>query len=206
MNLTIPIILIIISVGAFFTWIDPQYKEIQELNKTKKEYQQKEAQAEEIRQARNKLNRQYASIEPADLTRLEKLLPNHMDNVELIVDIDRIAKKDNVRIGDISLVKNQNKKNKKNVIVAEDEKDYESVNLSFSFITSYQNFKYFLVNLRKSLRMVDIVSVDFSKDESNKNLIKTQSIDDGSTNQDVVNVSGDNYKFNIVLRTYWLKK
>lgn len=206
MNLTIPIILIVISVGTFFTWIDPQYKEIQELNKTKKEYQKKEAQAEEIRQARNKLNRQYAAIGPASLTRLEKLLPNHMDNVELIVDIDRIAKKDNVRIGDISLVQNQKKKGKKNVIVVEESSDYESVNLSFSFITTYQNFKYFLGNLRKSLRLVDIVSVDFTKNEDKNDLVKTQQVSGDLVNSDSMVVVNDNYKFNIVLRTYWLKK
>ncbi len=189
MNFFIPLILIIISVGAFFTFIDPEYKSAQVLNSEKKEFLKKEAQGEEIQKRKRELAKEYAdNVSAEDILRLEKLLPNHMDNVELIVDIDRIAKEDSIRIGDISLVRNikSNKKKTTEIEVVEN-RNYESVNLSFSFVTKYDNFKRFMENLRKSLRLLDVTSIEFTKQE----------LKDGQ--------STDNFRFNVVVRTYWLK-
>ncbi|PID83638.1 hypothetical protein CSB11_00295 [Candidatus Campbellbacteria bacterium] len=197
MNLTIPIILILASIGLFFTWIDPQYKEVQDLMAEKKAYEKKEQDLATIRNARKKLSDKYNQISVEKRKRLERLLPNHMDNVELIVDIDKIAKKDNIRIKDISLVKNfeTKKAGKAGAVEVESKKGYKSVNLSFSFNTTYEKFKNFVEKLRKSLRLVDIVSI---KIVSAKN--------DRGSNAYSDSFTGDNYKFSLVVRAYWLKK
>lgn len=187
MNLFIPVILIGISIGAFFTFIDPEYKKVQVLNASKQEFVEQEQQSEKIQKKKAVLTKEFSeNIASEDIARLEKLLPNHMDNVELIVDIDRIAKEEAIRIGDISLVKNgdSRKKEKSTSIDIVENKEYESVNLSFSFVTKYDNFKRFIENLRKSLRLLDIVSVNFSRQ--------------GDREGKVV----DNFTFDIVVRTY----
>ncbi len=191
MNLFIPFILIIISIGTFFTFIDPQYQEIKILLENKNQFIDLRKQGNEIDKKRTSLRIKFSeNVSAKDLSRLEKLLPNHMDNVELIVDIDRIAKEQAIRITDIQLIRNVvNKNNNNNVEVIDiDSKKYNSVNLSFSFVTKYGNFKYFMDNLRKSLRLIDVVSVSFSKEVGDKF------------------AAVDNFKFNVEVRAYWLKR
>lgn len=198
MNLTIPVILILVSIGIFFTFIDPKYESIQGKISEKNKYIIKEQNLETIRKARNDLTKQYNKILPDDILNLEKLLPNHMDNVELIVDMDRIAKKDNIRISEISIANNNGGGNSgdDSKIKVDGEENYNSVDLSFSFITSYSKFKMLLSKIRRSLRLVDIVSVQF-ENAANKNR---------QSNSEITSLSGDNYKFSVVIRAYWLKK
>lgn len=198
MNLTIPVILILVSIGIFFTFIDPKYESIQGKISEKNKYIIKEQNLETIRKARNDLTKQYNKILPDDILNLEKLLPNHMDNVELIVDMDRIAKKDNIRISEISIANNNGGGNSgdDSKIKVDGEENYNSVDLSFSFITSYSKFKMLLSKIRRSLRLVDIVSVQFDN-AANKNR---------QSSSEITSLSGDNYKFSVVIRAYWLKK
>ena len=164
MNLFIPIILIIIALGTFFTFIDPNYQNIKNLKEVKSSYTDMEKKVSEIRKSRNRLAETVAALESAgNLERLNKLLPNHINNIELIVDIDRIAKNDSIRISDITLQESsKNNKNNENsgIIEVSSGKEYQSSELSFSFVTRYDNFKNFIDNLRKSLRLLDVVSLD----------------------------------------------
>ncbi len=190
MNLFIPITLIVISIGVFFTFIDPNYQEIKKLQEVKRDYESKISKSEEIRFKRNKLAKIYAELEKnGDLDRLNKFLPDHINNIELIVDLDRIAKKNNIRIADISLSKDFMKSNQKGnggVIAVSGTKDYDSTDLSFSFVSSYANFKNFINDLRKSLRLLDVTSVSFNQELNS----------DGKT--------VDNFKFAVTVRAYWL--
>ena len=55
MNLFIPIILIIISIGTFFTFIDPNYRDIQKEQDKKESYDKTINNAAQIRKERNNL-------------------------------------------------------------------------------------------------------------------------------------------------------
>ena len=129
MNLFIPIILIIISIGVFFTYIDIEYQDILELKKTKKDFVDQELKTNKIIKERRELIGKYEKIEPKGERALQKLLPNHVDNVELIVDIQRIIKENGIgiQISDISLTEvNGTKKTKNGQIEFEDK-------ISFSY-------------------------------------------------------------------------
>jgi Tfp pilus assembly protein PilO len=187
MNLFIPIILIIISIGVFFTYIDTEYQDILELKKTKKNFVDQELKTNKIIKERRELIERYEKIDPESEKGLQKLLPNHVDNVELIVDIQRIIKENGIgiQISDISLTKvNSAKKTKNGQIEFEDEKKYNSIDVSFSFTTKYDIFKRFMSNIKESLRVLDVVSINF------KPQIKK------------LGESSDNFKFDIKLRTY----
>ncbi len=192
MNLVFPIILIAISVGTFLTYIDPHYQGIKELQKTKVAFQEKFDKADEINEKKQKLNDQYTAISSSDLTKINKFIPDHVNNIELIVDIDRIAKKNNIRnMSDITLIRDASKSVKKGVDVGKikikEDTNYSSVVLSFSFVSNYQNFQKFLDDLHKSLRLVDIVDLSLRLQENQG---------EEST--------GDNYMFTLSIRTYWI--
>jgi len=192
MNLVFPIILIAISVGTFLTFIDPTYQEIKDLRHTQAVFQKKFDNTDKIDKKKKELENQYISITDLDKARIKKFLPDHINNIELIVDIDRIAKLNNIRnMSDITLVRDTAVDKSKGVDVGKIEikenNIYGSVVLSFSFISNYQNFQKFLDDLHRSLRLVDIVDISIQPQE----------------NQDE-NSTGDNYVFQLSIRTYWL--
>ena len=193
MNLFISILLIIISVGIFFTYIDGEYQEILEKKKIKQGYVDQEFKTNQIIKERRELITQYEKIDPEVITKgLNKLLPDYVDNVELVVDIERIIKGEGIpiRIDDISLttVDNTNNKDQEGKIEFEENKNYNNIIVGFSFVTKYEIFKRFMVTIKESLRVFDVVSVNFSPQS------------------DSAGKAGDNFKFDIQLRTYWLKK
>lgn len=177
-------------------YIDPTYKGtadekgIQQLLQVKKNFDTKKANAAKINELKKELNQQYNLITINDLKRIKKLLPDHMDNVKLIVDIQRIGydSRNNIRIGDISLSKNEDKGGKKGEIKVVGKKGYDSVILNFSFTSNYAAFKRFMEDLRKSLRIVDVMGVNITS----------------ASDETKGGLGVDNYKFNIALKTYWL--
>ncbi len=187
MNFIFPIILIIISGGLFYIQIDPTYKQIKEDSQQAEEYNSIISKTTEIRKIREEQRSKLNSITSSDRTKLEKILPDHIDNIQLILDIQQIAYKYSMpSISDVSIVENNNSENGKG-IVAEGDELYDSVGFSFSVISNYSAFKNFIKDLDKSLRIMDIQSISFSK----LNLGQGESL--------------DVYKFNVEVRTYWSK-
>ena len=88
-----PIILIVISIGAFFGYIDPNYRgenlgggsrSIKSLQAEDAEYQTALNNTSEIRKKREGLVQKRGEINPSDLTKLENLLPDNIDNIKSI--------------------------------------------------------------------------------------------------------------------------
>src|SRR3989338_7429840 len=92
-------ILILASFGLFFGYVSPTYgrltgsavlkeKSIEELRKDQDDYKDALSKAHEIEKARSGLLEIYNSIPEKDLEKLLKLLPDHIDSVRLIIDIN----------------------------------------------------------------------------------------------------------------------
>ena len=121
-------------------------------------------------------------IDPIDIANLKQLLPNNIDNVRLIIDINNIAQKRGLIVRNPSIISDAStNQSQSEVAVRNLTPDKSSVVISFSVSASYEILKMFLGDLDRSLRIVDIDSVAFSSND--KNL----------------------YDYKISLRTYWLK-
>lgn len=177
-RLAIPIILIIVALGLFFGYIDPTYIQIKELRVEEKTYDEALNQSRELQEIRDALLSRYNTFSQQDLNRLEKLLPDHVDNVRLILDIDSIASNYNMRTRNVTV--SEVSSEDKNIIGA-NQNAVDSVVLSFSVAATYENFIRFIKDLESSLRIVDFVGLSFSSTE------------------------GDAFNFNMSIRTYWLK-
>lgn len=187
MNLITPIILIIISLATFFGYVDPNYRgenlsegnrSVLNLQTEEAEYQEALNNTSEIRKKREALVARRGEISLDDLTRLEKLLPDNVDNIKLVVDIKNIAENHALTLKNIKLdtaVKSDSDK------LGQDNKKYGTVGLSFSVISSYDNFLIFLRDLEKSQRLVDITELAVTGNDTGI------------------------YDFTIGLKTYWLK-
>jgi Tfp pilus assembly protein PilO len=190
MNFIFPIILIIASFGVFFGYVDPNYKGqgstdtsnysafgIVSLRAELTKYQEIANNSSKIVGRRDVLTKKKNAITNEDRSKLDKLLPNNIDNIRLIIEISDIAAKrnllpKNISVGDV-------KKNTDSI--GPDGSIYGTISMSFSVNSSYTNFLNFLSDIETNLRLVDITNITFN------------STDTGF------------YDFSVTFNTYWLK-
>jgi Tfp pilus assembly protein PilO len=181
-----PFILILVSIGIFFFFIDPQYKEIKELNIEKKNNQSTLADADRLDRRMREIQSQFNSFSENEKELLRKILPDQVDNVRLIDEIDKIASKEGVVIKDIGVVNTGNEtlsstsgNRNQNIINTSTNSRYGTITLSFNLTAPYPVFKNLMNELEESLRLVDIKKFSVKSTES------------------------DFYDFSVTLNTYW---
>jgi len=157
-----PSILLAITALLFWAYIDPQYQTVKTLRAESQSYEAALASFREIQSVRDELTSRYNTFSPDDVTRLERLLPDTVDNVRLVLDINNIAGRyglviKNVRLS--SLAKDPNKLGPEN-------QEYGTLVLQFSVTASYSNFVAFTKDLEDSLRVVDVSGISFKTGES----------------------------------------
>lgn len=175
-NLITPIILIVIAGVIFFTWIDPQYAQVKDIQSEASEYDQAISQVRELRQVEQDILARRTEFSEANIDRLEKLLPDNVDNVRLLLDLDAIASKYGMTLRNVSISDPQAANESPEGV----DQDLQSVSVSFAVSASYQNFLLFLEDLERSLRLVDVESVSFQASDV------------------------DLYEYAVSLRTYWI--
>jgi len=165
-NLT-SIVLILIAVGLFYTFTSPQYEEVKVLGLEANEYQNVLRNASAISNTMSSLFERYEQFPREEIDRLEKALPDNVDAVRLALDLDGMASNYGIAIKNIKV----------EVSATEEEgviypasiyggDAYGEVNVSFSFVSNYQNFRRFLADMESSLRIIDVRSVSFQPTES----------------------------------------
>lgn len=177
MNNIVSLILVIASLGLFFGYIDPTYSNIKELLVEKNDYNRALDNSKELQAARDKLLEKFNAMSKKDRDMLSKLLPDNIDNVRLIIDVDEMAKKYGMRIRNFKAdaVSQQD-------TIGRDSTPYGVLTFSFSTTASYNVFIAFLKDLERSLRLMDITLVSFNSSDTSQL-----------------------YDFGVTLKTYWLK-
>ncbi len=183
MRLILPIVFIVTAIALFWVVINPSYVELVALKAQEKQFEDTISQLRELQSIQDELLLKYNSIRSSDLARLEKLLPDNIDNVRLILDLDSIASARGVEIGSVALKDLGGQGGGSGANTTQDDgsgSKYESVMLSFTTKTSYETFLSFLADIEQSLRLIDVTSLS------------------------VVPVE-DEFSFRVSLQTYWLK-
>src|SRR3989344_2581322 len=91
MRFLMPLILIAISVSLFLMFSNPLYKEISALRMQVESYDKALANSKALESERDKLTAKFNSINREDLNKIQKLLPENIDNIRLILEIEQIA-------------------------------------------------------------------------------------------------------------------
>jgi Tfp pilus assembly protein PilO len=178
-----PLLLIIVAIGIFFFYIDPQYKELKELRQVQIDNEELLTKAAQLRAGRESLNTRYKAISPAEKEQLEKVLPETVDNVRLILAIDTIAQNYGIVLRGITITGGtESADTKSKQIVDKTSNKNGVITLGFSFTASYDTFKKFLIDLEDSLRIVDVTDFTVTANEQS-------------------NV----YDYSLKLNTYWLR-
>ncbi len=178
MKIISPFLILGLAATVFFYFTAPALDQIDVLKIQKAELAVALAHVNKLKERQDELAAIYNVIDPADEKNLEEFLPNNIDNVRLIIDINDIAKKYGLTIRSPNIVKTETEEGKTPPPPAGAE---NSAAISFSVSSSYEILKLFLADLAKSLRMVDLESLTFTANDRNL------------------------YDYQISLRTYWLK-
>ena len=173
----------------------PTYQDIQTLQATSSQYNDALSNSKKLQETRDALASTYSAINPDDLARLSKMLPDNADNIRLIIDIQRMAQAYGMSLSTIKFDANQTAQGAAGGTtvaatqsdLALSQKNYGVFNLEFTTSATYDNFLKFTKDLESSLRLTDIQSIDFSSDSA------------AST------ANPSSYTYTVKLNTYWLK-
>jgi Tfp pilus assembly protein PilO len=172
---------LILSIAVIYSFVLPSYGEISFLMEENKKYDNS---IESIRQIENRtteLLTQVKNIDPEVKNKVETVLPNSLDFVRLVSQIDNVASNYALRINDISVVeKNANPDSSGEFSGGFEVLNYNSAVISFTFVSNYNNFINFTNELEKSLRILDIRNLQIDP------------------------ASGNTYEFRVSYETYWL--
>ena len=180
MNRTTALILILLSVGIFYSFISPQYAGAKATADQAAQYRSVLADVSRIKEARDNLMNSYQAIPQTEKDRLMKVLPDGIDAVGLARDLDTIASRYGISITSVQ-VEDKAAANPGNIVLPDYALPYDTATISFSFVSDYPHFTQFLADLEKSLRIMDVKSASFSVGENGL------------------------YEHKLTVETYWLK-
>jgi len=180
MRLFIPTLLIAAAIVLFVVYTDPKYQSTKALAAQNASYDEALTNANALHKLRDDLLSKRNAFADTDVTRLEHILPDNVDNIRLIIDINNIALKNglsltNVSLGDI--LKSSGNASQ----AAPASGPVGSVKVGFSVSASYVSFLSFLNDLEHSLRLIDVDKIDYHPDPN-----------------------GGTGVYQVEVRTYWL--
>lgn len=182
------LILIAASIGIFTVFIHPRFATISALRTQLAEYQTELKTAQELQSQREQLIATYNSIQKVDLDNIRTLLPDSVDNIRLIIQLDALAQKNGLStVRSVSYDAGSTVKSTTAAPNPEDAHPYGTFKISFETTGQYKNFLAFIADVEANLRLVDITGVTFQPTTDKNGVVTSMT-----------------YKVNIT--TYWLKQ
>lgn len=197
MRLILATVGLLLAGGIFFLYTKPAYDGTQAVQAQVAQYNAALDKATELQQLKQTLLSRYNAFNPVDLDRLQKMLPDHVDNISLILDLDNLAGRYGMALVNVDVSSPQSVASAATPLgaIGASSKKYDSVTLKFSTRGTYTDFLLFLTDLESSLRVVDLSSLSISS-----------TLAPASGQQAQIQASSEPvYNYNVALRTYWLK-
>ncbi len=192
----LPTILIGLAIAGFVLVTNPLYQNISMEREQVASYNEALNNSKALEAERDKLTQKYNSFDPDNLSKLQKLLPDNVDNIRLILEIEKVASPYGMTLKDVKYDTTLKENTSLQTITGAAQKtgkisnkDYDVWNLEFSTQGNFSNFLNLVRDLENNLRIVDISSIQFS---SNTGVGLNPSL-------------AESYKYNFTIKTYWLK-
>ncbi len=145
----------------------PTYSSITTVRQSITQYDDAISRAQNMSEKRDSLVSQRQSFSESDVDRLNTFLPDSIDSIKLIIEINNLASRytqnvKNIRVSDNS---SSSSKNTAPVSTASDTSglSYRPVSVSFIVSLPYDQFLKFVDDLEHNLRLMDITSLTFSQ-------------------------------------------
>ncbi len=193
----IPTLLLALSIGSYFLYTKPFFEEAKTVNAEVVKLSDAQGKLVEALKKRDNLSTSFNSLDTNLVARLAKLMPDNLDNIKLIIDIDRTAKQYGMILNAVKFDVDQQAKTgtttasttvttkssvTDNKSALESKKDYNSFNLTMTFTGTFSNFTKLMGDIEKNLRIIDVSTVTFDSQDGK-----------------------DIYKYEVKAKIYWLK-
>lgn len=191
MQLVIAMIGLMLSGAVFFFYTKPTYDEVKVVQSQIAQYDSVLEKSTELQRLKQGLLSRYNAFNPTDLDRLRKLLPDHVDNVRLILDLDNLAARHGIALQNVDVTSSAGLTQDNQAVAIEigsEDQKFDSLTFSFGTTASYKTFILFLNDLEMSLRIVDLVSLTMDP-----------------VTGELGALGEPKYSYKVTLRTYWLK-
>ena len=177
-----PSILVIAAIGLFVMYTNPTYQASKALQTQASAYDDALTKSQQLRAIRDQLLSRRNTFSADDVQKLHEVLPDNVDNIRFIIDVNNIAARHNISLGNVQLgTIGGSSQTQQGVAAAAQGNVVGSVDIGFSVNASYSDMLSFLGDLEHSVRLIDVEKLSFASPSS------------GAT---------ADYAF--VVRTYWL--
>lgn len=176
----ISILLIIAAIALFMVFTNPRFAQVQALSDEVAQFDSALDRSKELISLRDALLSRYNAIPTENIERISTMLPDSIDTVRLIIDIDALASRYGMSLANISIGTPDDAQPTKGIGPSGDA--FGRLTLSFTVASTYDRFRAFLNDLEHSLRIIDVTAIAFGT-----------ATDAGIT------------PYTLTLTTYWLK-
>jgi Tfp pilus assembly protein PilO len=194
-----PIIFLALAVGLFFSYIRPAYDVLGAFQEQESRVNEALVKSNELKNRTTELVAKYADFEQqgSTLTKIQTTLPDSIDAVRLVINIDALAQKQGVTVTSFELPRiDRNVPESVPVVEGVPEQVIDPVadaTLRVVANGNYANLKAFMQSLEKSLTILDITELSLAP-----------YIPVAQTNVPVNKANGM-LQASILLKTYWLR-
>ena len=192
-------ILLVLAIGIYFTVTQGVLDSARAIQTVNAQYLSAMDSADQLIKGRDQVLKNYNNLSQEDRARLDKMIPNTVDNIRLIIDLNNnVALRHGFSLKNIKAVASQNNQNG-NAVQAQPAPSVpmnsvsnasvgsiptpvlDTVTVSFSVTAPYQQFRSFMQDLEADLRIMDLTHL-------------TLSVNDTGT-----------YDYSVELKTYWMR-
>lgn len=186
MNRILPIVAIAIALGLFFGYINPtRTGPIAETRAQIDSYESALEAAEHFKEREGQLVVAQSNIPSDGLARLAAFLPDGVDNVQIILDLNTLAARSGMVLSDFNTAAGSQAgapgAPEDPAASLESDGPIDSLEITVSATGTYTSFRNFIDGVESSLRMLDVVAV---------------TVDDSETGV---------YTYDMTVRLYWLR-
>jgi hypothetical protein len=180
------LILLVLAIGIYFTYTSGQIAVLNSIQAENSQYLSAIDNAKKLINLRDSVLNQYNAISDADKARLDKIVPDNIDNIRLTIDISGIAARHGITATGITTsadAKSSAAATAPNPgLTTSASGSLSTVTVSFGVTTTYANFISFLEDLERSLRILDITGITLSASANGV------------------------YTYGVTMNTYWLQQ
>ncbi len=191
-------ILVVLAIGTYVTFTRAKLAEVNVVREVNAQYISALENASRLIKVRDSVLNEYNQISQGDRERIDKMLPNTVDNIRLIIDLNSVALRHgfslrNIRAAASNSTTRPSSSQSSTQMVQDGGSNtsggsiptptLDTVDVSFSVVAPYQQFIDLLRDLEANLRIMDVTKLTVSS---------------GTT--------AGSYEFGVTLKTYWLRQ
>jgi hypothetical protein len=172
MSRLFPFIVVLLAIGLFFGYVRPAWEgEVAETRAEIASYNNALEAAARFQQKQAALEQERNKLPPEQLERLNTFLPDSVDNIQLIVDLNALASRSGVTLSNFVTSSVPNESNlggnsSSNGTLTSNVPPVDSLTLTMSAAGTYSSFRTFLSGIEQSLRPLDLVGLVVTNSET----------------------------------------